>query len=558
MPLSAIPQQDFMNREAELDRLGRLGGSADLSFERSVLLVGPRGIGKSELMKQLYHRLFWEEAGAVPFYFRFRSATLKARHFSRDYFSRFIRQFVACLAKDLALIDNMSVPIHRLASRAPHQHYASISELVEDFEAQAGGDDLTGRLLAAISAPLALAGSTGMRFVVMLDDFHLAAQVYESEPGDTPGVVSVFEQSMTSHRAAHVITGSPEDALYRIFADDSLRGKAERLRIGPLPSDAASRLFGETCGKMGAREVSADCGGLLKHLGGNPLYIVNLARAVGRAGMGEVTAEEFMECYAREVTEGETAAYWSSIMGRGLGGPRQSALAAEVIVRLLESPKAVPERSMLARQYGVSEKTAEAVIEALDASGMLPEPGAAVRDTVVEDFVRGVHMRAAGADGPQAVHDAVRRRRFGGPDAEPVNFEMVIPNASDTELVAARAVEQICSGTGLGEEDARQLSMAIIEACINAMEHGGGHDDRVFLKCAVYPGRIEVAVESQGRPIDPASFLRKTGEMPGLDQRRGRGFSLMNRFVDDVRVERIRDRTRVVLVKEIKDVKENR
>lgn len=547
-----------MNREVELDRLARLADDVDASAMRSVLLIGPRGIGKSELMKQLHHRLFWKDAGVVPFYYRFRRATLKARHFSRDYFSRFIRQFIACLAKAPSITDNMSVPMQKLLPAVPHEHYSRVSELIDDFEELSGRDGFPDQVLAAISAPLALAASAGVRLVVMLDDFHLATQVYESEPGDTPGVVSIFEETMDPRRAAHVVTGSPEDALERIFADDSLRGRAERLRLGPLPVDAASRLFYETCKRLGVHEVSAECGGLLKNLGGNPLYIVNIARAIGRAGIAEVTREAFMECYAREVTTGETAAYWSSIIGQGLYGPRQRAIAAEVIVRLMDSPEAAPEPSRLSRQYGVTEKEAGAITGALIASGMLPAPGRAVIDTVMEDFIRGAHMLAQGGDGPQAVHDAIRRRRFGRDAAEPVSFEMVIPNASDTELVAARAVEQICSGTGLGEEDARQLSTAIIEACINAMEHGGGQDDRVFLKCAVYPGRIEVAVESQGRPVDPATFLRKTGKMPGLDQSRGRGFSLMSRFVDDVRVERIRDRTRVVLVKLIRDVKENR
>jgi len=548
-----LSHSEFKNREAELAFLMRLADISDDRVPPNVLLVGQRGSGKTELVRQAHRSFFWED-GPVPFYYRFKSATLKARHFAKDYFSRFVRQFISCIAKDPSLAGTMSMPLPRLASKVPHASYECISELIEDINEQLEGDDLPDQMHAAISAPAALARCAGKRLVIMLDDFQLARHVYESTPGDTPGVVSVFEESMRLPGCPHIITGSPESALDAIFSDDSLIGRAERLRLGPLPAEEALRLFEDVSLKLGALNVEPECEPLLRHLCGNPLYIRNVARAVGRTGAKKVSAPAFTASYAREVTEGETFMYWSSVMGRGMNDARQKALALEVLARLYEAPRASLEPGRLSRQFGASESMVESVMAALGESGMLPDWSKGPADPVLEDFVAGARMIASGA-GAKAAREHVIKRRFGRDYARPLSFEMVIPKASDAELVAAKAVEQICTGIELVKDEAQQLSFAIIEACINAMEHSGGYDDRVFLNCSVYPGRIEVAVESQGRPFDPAD-LAKAREMPSIDSKRGRGFSLMSRFVDDIRIERVGDRTRVVLVKEIDRAKD--
>jgi serine/threonine-protein kinase RsbW len=553
VPLSALSHSEFKNREAELEFLMRLADTSDDRVPPNVLLVGRRGSGKTELVRQAHRAFFWED-GPVPFYYRFRTATLKSRHFAKDYFSRFVRQFIACVVKDPSLANNMSIPLGRLAARVPHASYACISELIEDINEQLEGEELPGQMLAAISAPAALARCAGKRLVIILDDFQLARHVYESAPGDTPGVVSVFEESMRSPGCPHIITGSPESALDAIFSDDSLIGRTERLRLGPLPADAALSLFEDVCLKLGALSVEPECSPLMRHLCGNPLYIRNVARAAGRTGAKQVSAPAFTGCYAREVTEGDTFSYLSSVMGRGMNGARQKSLALEVLSRLYESPHASLDPGRLSRQFGTGKSEVEAVMAALGEAGMLPDWSKGPADPVVEDFVAGARIIASGSGAKQA-REHVINRRFGRDAVRPLSFEMVIPKASDAELVAAKAVEQICTGVELGKDEAQQLSSAIIEACINAMEHSGGYDDRVFLNCSVYPGRIEVAVESEGRPIDPAD-VAKAREMPGLDSKRGRGFSLMGRFVDDIRVERSGDRTRVVLVKRIDRAKD--
>ena len=48
---------------------------------------------------------------------------------------------------------------------------------------------------------------------------------------------------------------------------------------------------------------------------------------------------------------------------------------------------------------------------------------------------------------------------------------MTIPMVREAELVAAQCLEQIGKNLHLDEDVIGQLQLAVIEACINAMEH---------------------------------------------------------------------------------------
>ncbi|MDV7397910.1 hypothetical protein RZS08_41300, partial [Arthrospira platensis SPKY1] len=56
-------------------------------------------------------------------------------------------------------------------------------------------------------------------------------------------------------------------------------------------------------------------------------------------------------------------------------------------------------------------------------------------------------------------------------------IELKIPALPDMELVATNAMEVIARHVGLTEDQAAEMSMALIEATINAFEHAASHKD---------------------------------------------------------------------------------
>jgi anti-sigma regulatory factor (Ser/Thr protein kinase) len=145
------------------------------------------------------------------------------------------------------------------------------------------------------------------------------------------------------------------------------------------------------------------------------------------------------------------------------------------------------------------------------------------------------------------------------PEKEFVSFEMVLPAMKDTELVAAQCLEQIGKNIGVSQEAIGQLQMALIEACINAMQYGGGEKKKIFVRIDLVENRLAISVESFGRGValqedDETSANARDG---GNADRRW-GMKLMKNFVDEVRFEKTAQGTRVVLIKNLRKSPETR
>ncbi len=93
----------------------------------------------------------------------------------------------------------------------------------------------------------------------------------------------------------------------------------------------------------------------------------------------------------------------------------------------------------------------------------------------------------------------------------------VVPNV---ELVAAKAVETVGGALGMHQTGIEAASVAIVEACLNAMEHGGGQ--MVVRMSAENPGGnpcLVIEVEDQGDGFDPEK-LPATAHPASTDARR--------------------------------------
>jgi anti-sigma regulatory factor (Ser/Thr protein kinase) len=153
----------------------------------------------------------------------------------------------------------------------------------------------------------------------------------------------------------------------------------------------------------------------------------------------------------------------------------------------------------------------------------------------------------------EIVREDLILRRFGPEGEAPVRFEVVIPSdVPEAELVAAKAVRQMAENAKMGPDEADRLQLAVIEACINAMEHSGSHEKKVFLTCTVKDGRIEVSVESQGGKSFELGGQAEEQEDGGPPRMRGYGLKLIGGYTDGLKVERAGSRARLVLLKNIK------
>ena len=123
-------------------------------------------------------------------------------------------------------------------------------------------------------------------------------------------------------------------------------------------------------------------------------------------------------------------------------------------------------------------------------------------------------------------------------------MELTLPMVPDIEIAAARAAGNLARELGMSSEKVDEMTHAVIEACINAREHSGCADNRIYLRfVGTSQGegrRIDVWVTDRGRGFDPEE-ARKHRPRPGEAHKRGRGLQLIEAHMDEVDISTSRD-----------------
>jgi serine/threonine-protein kinase RsbW len=136
---------------------------------------------------------------------------------------------------------------------------------------------------------------------------------------------------------------------------------------------------------------------------------------------------------------------------------------------------------------------------------------------------------------------------------------MVIPVGEDTELIAAHALEEIARRHKFPSKVINQLKTALVEACINAAEHGLAPDRKIHQRFVVSDDRVTITISNRGIKLadklaerDEAKAVQPV-ESESSDTRRGWGLNLIRGLMDDVRVEPVDDGTRITMTKILRE-----
>ena len=113
--------------------------------------------------------------------------------------------------------------------------------------------------------------------------------------------------------------------------------------------------------------------------------------------------------------------------------------------------------------------------------------------------------------------------------------ELSLPSRIETVATAAAAVAEFLSRSGISEDSAFGIDMAVREAVTNAVLHGNRQDDNktvdVTLKSS--PDAVEISVHDQGVGFNPEDVPDPTAE-ENILKASGRGIFFMRNFMDEV------------------------
>lgn len=131
---------------------------------------------------------------------------------------------------------------------------------------------------------------------------------------------------------------------------------------------------------------------------------------------------------------------------------------------------------------------------------------------------------------------------------------MTLPMGPEMEIAASRAATSVAEAMRMSPDKIDEVRMAVVEACINAIEHSRSGDQTVYLSFAVLgegePERLRVTVRDRGVGFSPDELEEPTIEEKLTSERkRGWGLKIIRGLMDEVEVRSGTDGTTIEMSK---------
>ncbi len=140
-----------------------------------------------------------------------------------------------------------------------------------------------------------------------------------------------------------------------------------------------------------------------------------------------------------------------------------------------------------------------------------------------------------------------------GPDVlREVSF--LLPMEPEMEIAASQEATAFAASMGMSADRIDEVRMAVVEACINAMEHSHATDQRVHLRLAALgyeqPERLEITIHDEGVGFRPESVEQPNmGDKIHAPRKRGWGLKIIHGLMDQVEISSDARGTTLVMVK---------
>ena len=134
------------------------------------------------------------------------------------------------------------------------------------------------------------------------------------------------------------------------------------------------------------------------------------------------------------------------------------------------------------------------------------------------------------------------------------SVELKLPVLKNMELVATNTSEVVSKHMDLSEEKSAEISMALIEACINAFEHSETKED-IYIHFIISDENLTIKVIDKGVGFDSSAIkLPNIEDKVGTQERkRGWGLMLIKELMDSVDFESDSTGTTLTMVKKKTD-----
>ena len=127
---------------------------------------------------------------------------------------------------------------------------------------------------------------------------------------------------------------------------------------------------------------------------------------------------------------------------------------------------------------------------------------------------------------------------------------LALPMAPEMELEASKTATAIAESIRMSPDRIDEVRMAVVEACINALEHSHATDREVFVTFQVVgdrdPEKLRIMVHDNGVGF---SLEGREESKPKSVRKRGWGLKIIQGLMDEVEIRSGADGTTVVMSK---------
>lgn len=118
----------------------------------------------------------------------------------------------------------------------------------------------------------------------------------------------------------------------------------------------------------------------------------------------------------------------------------------------------------------------------------------------------------------------------------PEIISLRLPSRLELLAVLDRVALTVCERLDFDEDTSSQVSMSVIEAGTNAVQHGHDRDpSKTFdVQFLMFPDRLEVIVTDEGKGFDLSRVVPDVTTPEHLFDMRGRGIFIMRSCMDEV------------------------
>ena len=130
---------------------------------------------------------------------------------------------------------------------------------------------------------------------------------------------------------------------------------------------------------------------------------------------------------------------------------------------------------------------------------------------------------------------------------------LVLPMEPNAELKASEAASVLATSQSMSPDKIDEIRAAVVEACVNALEHSRAPDQVIHVLLAVMgsgrPEEMRITVRDSGVGFLPDQV--RTGKSGSLDrpQKRGWGLEIIRGLMDQVKISSSENGTEVEMTK---------